>query len=609
MYSGDLSQLDVLNFLPDPVFAVDNEGTIIAWNRAMEVLSGKCACDIIGRQKYSLSIQIYGFSRHSLVDFILSGDPEILKEYTSFSCDGDIVEAEISYSRSSSDTRILWGKASPLKSKTGEIIGAIETIRDITRQKQLEVDLKDNEERYHSIFTNNHSVMLIIDPVTGDIIDANPYACKYYGYSHEALVTMNIFEINQLSHEEIFREMNLATLEKRTYFEFRHKVASGEIRDVEVFSGPISLCSHQFLYSIVHDVTEKKAIEYRLMDSEEQYRSLVESSEFGVIITRGMILTYANPAALTILGFNSFDDVEGRLFSDLVAQDSKHCLMGLFDINARNGRAESGFKIVRPDKLVRTLEIRSVPISIKGSVYIQSSFLDVTEQRELENAISLTNKKLNLLSSLTRHDILNKLSVLDLSFDLLKDSDSVELRIDILESMKKTVDDLIHLMEFTRMYQDLGINSPGWYRLKTLINHAMAFFSDPNTLPVIQDQIPDIEIFTDPLIEQVLYNLFENTIRHGKQATKIRFSWIELAESCQLIYEDDGIGILTDEKELVFERGFGKNTGFGLFLTREILSITHISIRETGSSPGGVRFEMTIPKTVCRSRGFHPVPQ
>jgi PAS domain-containing protein len=97
---------------------------------------------------------------------------------------------------------MLWGKASPLKSKNGKIIGAIETIQDITPQKLLEIDLKDNEERYHSIFTNNLSVMLIISPVTGDIIDGTPYSCKNYGYSHEALVTMNIFEINQLSCEK-----------------------------------------------------------------------------------------------------------------------------------------------------------------------------------------------------------------------------------------------------------------------------------------------------------------------------------------------------------------------------------------------------------------------
>ncbi|PWR72118.1 hypothetical protein [Methanospirillum lacunae] len=96
--------------------------------------------------------------------------------------------------------------------------------------------------------------------------------------------------------------------------------------------------------------------------------------------------------------------------------------------------------------------------------------------------------------------------------------------------MRKSVEDLIHLMEFTRMYQDLGLHAPGWNSLDTIICHAKAFFCNNDSFPVIESQIPDLELFTDPLIEQVLYNLFENTVRHGKGATKIVLSWVEHTE-------------------------------------------------------------------------------
>lgn len=604
MNPDDISQLDILNFLPDPVFAVNKDRRVIVWNRAMEILTGNSAKEVLGKGNFSTSLSIYGFNRPTLIDYILTEDPEIIRMYNHFSRNDDVVEAEVTYEKSGSEKRVLWGKASLLRSGNGDVIGAIETIRDISSQKQLECDLRDNEERYKSIFTNNHSVMLIINQESGAIIDANPYACRYYGYSYDDIVSANIADINQLTRDEVFREMNQAIIERRNFFEFKHKLASGEIRDVEVFSGPISIHSKKYLYSIVHDVTEKNIIRRRLAESEEQYRSLVETSRFGVIITQNMRIIYANQASLTILGIKSLDHAKSLLLSELVTQDSKKYLSILFDEKGEKDQSVSGFQILRPDGTIRTLEIRSAPISVKGEIYIQSSFFDVTEQKELEHAISLTNKKLNLMSNLIRHDVLNKLSALDISFDLLRDQSSQEVKNNILEVMRKSVEDLTHLMEFTRMYQDLGLNAPGWNSLDAIINHAKAFFSDKDSFPVIESQIPDIELFTDPLIEQVLYNLFENTARHGKGATKIVLSWVEHPESNLLLYEDDGIGIASEEKERIFERGYGKNTGFGLFLTREILSITHISIKEVGSSPGGVRFELTIPKTVCRNRMY-----
>ncbi|WP_181391703.1 PAS domain-containing protein [Methanospirillum lacunae] len=235
MNPDDISQLDILNFLPDPVFAVNKDHRVIVWNRAMEILTGNSANEVLGRGNIFTSLSIYGFNRPTLIDYILTEDPEIIRMYNPFSRNGDVVEAEITYEKSGSKERVLWGKASLLRSGNGDVIGAIETIRDIFSQKQLECDLRDNEERYKSLFTNDHSVMLIINQESGEIVDANPYACRYYGYSHTDIVRMNITDINQFTRDEIFREMNQAIIEKRNFFEFKHKLTSGEIRDVEVF--------------------------------------------------------------------------------------------------------------------------------------------------------------------------------------------------------------------------------------------------------------------------------------------------------------------------------------------------------------------------------------
>lgn len=132
---------------------------------------------------------------------------------------------------------------------------------DITDRKKAESLLKEREEQYRSLFENNVSVILLIDPDNGSIFGANPSACSYYGYSREEITKLNIADINNLSKEELWQEMEKAKTEKRSYFNFQHRLSNNEIRDVEVYSGPITLSSRSLLCSIVHDVSERKSAE------------------------------------------------------------------------------------------------------------------------------------------------------------------------------------------------------------------------------------------------------------------------------------------------------------------------------------------------------------
>jgi len=149
-------------------------------------------------------------------------------------------------------------------------IGVTFTALDITSRKQVEKDLRESEEQYRSLFKNNHSVMLLIDPETANIVDANPAALSFYGWSYEALTRKKMFDINTLKEEQVFGEMEKAKMEKRKHFYFRHCLASGEIRDVEVYSGPIKVHGKELLYSIVHDITARKKAEKEKASLEAQ---------------------------------------------------------------------------------------------------------------------------------------------------------------------------------------------------------------------------------------------------------------------------------------------------------------------------------------------------
>ena len=116
-------------------------------------------------------------------------------------------------------------------------------------------------ELYKDLFEESHSIMLIINPETGEIIDANFSACKFYQYTKEQIIKMSIMDINTLNPKQISKKMQHAKKEERNYFNFNHKLATGEIRDVEVYSSPIMLAGQKVLYSIIHDITERLRIE------------------------------------------------------------------------------------------------------------------------------------------------------------------------------------------------------------------------------------------------------------------------------------------------------------------------------------------------------------
>jgi PAS domain S-box-containing protein len=150
-------------------------------------------------------------------------------------------------------------------------------VSDITARRLAEADLRASEARYRSLFQNNHAVMLLINPATGEIVDANPAASAFYGYTHAELISRKITDLNQSPKNRVFEEMQRAGSEQRRHFFFRHRLAGGEERDVEVFSGPIRVKDQNLLYSIVHDITARKQAEAALQRKQEELQIIFDS--------------------------------------------------------------------------------------------------------------------------------------------------------------------------------------------------------------------------------------------------------------------------------------------------------------------------------------------
>ena len=227
---------------------------------------------------------------------------------------------------------------------------------------------------------------------------------------------------------------------------------------------------------------------------------------------------------------------------------------------------------------------------------------EIHERMKVEGALLKANHKLNLLFGITRHDINNQLTILIGYLAVLRESGDDPRFVEYVQKAVSAADRIAVMIRFTKEYEKIGLTAPAWQNVRLLVDNATKEAITGNIL--VKNDIPaNMSIFADPLIVRVFYNLIDNAVRYGGKITSIRFSMQELAGHHIMVCEDDGAGVPDDEKEKIFERGYGKNTGLGLALSQEIVGITDISIRETGKPGNGARFEMEVPEEYLREEG------
>lgn len=227
---------------------------------------------------------------------------------------------------------------------------------------------------------------------------------------------------------------------------------------------------------------------------------------------------------------------------------------------------------------------------------------DITEQKIQERALEDTNKKLNLMSEITRHDMLNQLTALNSYLALAEEKTADTTIARYLIKCGQLAETIQAQILFARDYQRIGVDRPQWQDIAVTIQKAR--FPLRLTSVTVDESCTGLEVLADPLLEKVFYNLLDNAVRYAVPTPSARFSVAEEPERLILVCEDNGPGIPPGNKEVIFVRGFGKNTGLGLFLIREILAITGMTIRETGEEGKGCRFEIAVPKG-CFRRTIH----
>lgn len=292
--------------------------------------------------------------------------------------------------------------------KNGEIFPKIVTIhkgkyfgqdvviaigRDITEQRHRELILKESEERYKSIFHNSSAIMLLIDPVTGKIFDANGSACEYYGYSKEQITSLKIFDINTTPPDLLNNELNNAADKTNNHFFFQHKLAGGQIRDVEVYSGSVEINGKKFLHSIIHDLTDKKEIELALQTERELFIG-GPVTVFKWKATPEAPTEYVSPNVKTTLGYEPEEFLSNSVnFKQLIHPDDRQRISNETKNNVDSGiyNYEQQYRIKNKNGAYRWyFDFTRVITNDQGRITSYHGYLfDNTAQKEAEEALQL----------------------------------------------------------------------------------------------------------------------------------------------------------------------------------------------------------------------------
>lgn len=338
------------------------------------------------------------------------------------------------------------------------------------------------------------------------------------------------------------------------------------------------------------------AIRFRLFDlAPVVYHSLYSAVHIGVIaIDNDGRIIECNPAARHYLSLPD-DVIELPIVKAVPAVAA--ILTGAADDPGRHHEFSLGD---REDK--KWFEARLSPLpDYTGQPYgILVIFHDISRCKKTQEELQETHNKLGILSSVTRHDILNNLMAMEAFQELCRERIADPVTLGYIRKLQESSAMIRSQIEFMRNYEDTGGKAPSWYELRKTILEAAA--APPFRQVSMELEGPDADIYADPLIGKVFYNLIDNALSHGGHVTECIVTVRETVDGLLIVFSDNGCGIPASDKEKIFLQGFGNHTGLDLFLIKRILSMTDISICETGTEGAGAQFEILVPKGKFRIR-------
>ena len=454
----------------------------------------------------------------------------------------------------------------------------IKHFRAMEQLRQSETALSESEARYRALFEGSHSVMLLVDPATGGIVDANPAACGYYGYTREKIGRLTVDQINTLPLEKIRIRMAEAQDMRMNRFQFRHRLASGEIRDVEVSASPVNLGGRMLLYSIVQDITERKQAEEALSTSEREFRQLAESMP--------QIVWVCSPDGKNVFFNQQWMDYTGLTLEESLGDgwnkpfhpDDQKMSRDAWKNAVENSVGYSlECRLRRADGIFTWWLIRGVPVRDEHGAVLKwfgtctdIDLLKQTEERLIQATVAAraANQAKNEFLANMSHEIRTPLNgilgMLQLLQATAKDEEQAEYAQTAIKSSKRLASLLSDILDLTRIEAGkMGITEERFV-LNDLKEAALELFNQVAVgkgLELIFDldeQLPGVLVGDEVRFRQILFNLVGNAVKftsQGRVQVEISplSSWDDIPFWVLVSVSDTGPGIVEDQLQSIFE--------------------------------------------------------
>lgn len=335
------------------------------------------------------------------------------------------------------------------------------------------------------------------------------------------------------------------------------------------------------------------------ISSEHRLSRLVELVEEGIcLIGPDNLIWFSNPALADIFETTSYE-LTGKSLNSLFSQHNSKDKSAIGHTPIMEpGHHEIHTHTKNGNGIWVRIALAPYPLETGKQGYL-CVITDISQYRNAERELLLSNKKLSLLGSMTRHDIVNQLTTIRGMLGLIRRKNIDTSLTQLISSAEEASEKINKHIEFSKEYQKAGIEKPRWQDIQTVWNLAYAMSRRKGlTFSVTGEKY---EIYADQLLQKVFYNLIENSLKHGKDVFYITVSTRRHNSDLLIIYVDDGGGVPEPMKSRIFERGVGTGTGWGLFFAKEVLGLTGMDIKESGTYGIGAEFIITVPEGIFRS--------
>ena len=383
---------EILDFLPDATMIVNAEGNVIAWNKAIETMSGVPRQEMIGKDHYNVATPFYGYPRPFLID-MLAKDTEDSNKYDFIERAQNTIFGEI-YAPAMNNYRggYIWAIASNLRDSKGNIIGSIESVRDISRYKQTEKALRVSEEKYKDLYDNNPSMYFTVN-AEGIILSVNSFGCDQLGFSADELKgqTIKCIYPDEDKDKAIYNiNLCIASVGHVYNWELRKVRKNKSILWVKQTARALLNPEGEIVVFIVcEDITGKKQTEEVFLESERKYRQLVNNSFAGIYIVQDDVIKYCNRMIVDYFGFSKDEEIIGRHYKEFVSTENRNLKLEESRRELLNSKEAGSYEFVaiRKDGTTFEAEVLESRINYEGKPAIQGTLLNISERKKVERDI------------------------------------------------------------------------------------------------------------------------------------------------------------------------------------------------------------------------------